>query len=694
MEIDWKRFLSPKSIVVIGASADPNKNSGRIIPALKQAGFSGAIWAVNPNTPVISGATSIASVDELPPNIDVALVSVPAQLVNDVIKMLAGKSVAVSVIFSSGFSEIGGHGISREKELRATVGCTTMRIYGPNCPGVWMVADKMAYTFSPLFHPDAFIPGPIGLVTQGGALGRAVLDAMSTGLGFSYWFSPGNEADLTVADFISYLADEPRTRVVAAVIEGIRDGGAFLDAARKCRDNRKPLVVLKLGRTQVGGIAARSHTGSLTGSDVVHDVAFNEAGVIRVDDIDELVDLVRLLSDYSAPAEPGLGICGFSGGSGALAADVASRAGVRIPPLSHEVAKDLRTMLPEIASVSNPADMTTAIFQKPELVSRVLRLFVDDSPFGAVLFPFPYKLGALNTVIAESIVGLRESSNKPIAALALSADFESEDAYHILRAGRIPIFRSATKAAVTLARFLGNHGQGESSVGREDPYGKVLDEGEGRRILAGVWKRGLGIETIETASVDGVLDAAQMLGLPVVLKGVGAPGVSHKAKNGLVRLNLTSLAQVRQAFAEMEASSKRPTRYLVQRMQPDGVDLLVGVRRDPTFGWTMAVGAGGTLAEYVGDIAMTLLPIERDRLQDLLHTLKIFPWLNGQKDGVKRDVIAIEELLQRVAHIPEQIPSLCEFEINPVRVFEEGKGVAVLDVLAIVDDERSIGKVL
>lgn len=690
MDIAWHRFLQPRVIVVVGASGNPAKNSGRIIPALHKAEFAGEIWAVNPKRPSIPGAMVVDSISAVPLGIDVAIITVPAPLVVSAVKELAARNVGFAVILSAGFSEIGSEGQMRERELKKALDRSTMRVYGPNCPGVWMVADKMAYTFSPAFDLQSFCPGSIGLITQGGALGRAILDTMAHGVGFTYWFSPGNAVDLTVADFIRFLATDSRTRIVAAVIEGIQDGRDFIDAAQKCRDAGKPLVVLKLGRTSVGAFAAKSHTGSLTGADAVYEAVFKQCGVIRVDDIDELIDLVTWWERFGIPTKRGggLGICGFSGGSGALMADLAADAGVLVPPLSPDLAAQLRQHLPKIASADNPADVTTTIFQQPELVQSVLEIFASDSQFDAIVFPFPYRLGKLNTEIAKHIVNLTRHTTKAVGALTMSPDFESEEAYRVLRQGGVPVFRSAREAARTLQRFLGT--KPEHRLPHVEHAGnmtipRVLDESQSRKVLEQA-SIPTGLPSIEVSELSEALEAAKVVGYPVALKGL-VPGVSHKSVNGLVQLDIATEDRLQETFTAMTAPGDQPRRYLVQPMIPAGIDLLAGVRRDPVFGWIVIVGIGGSYAEYVADKQIGLLPLGQEALNDLILHLHIYPWIHGEKDGIMRDLDALNHMLLRLGTLPNTLPTLSEFEINPLRVFEQGRGVAVVDALAIVQDD-------
>lgn len=445
---DLEPLLRPRGIAVVGASAEPGKFSTRLVPTLQACGYTGAIHPVNPRAGRVAGLPCYPDLAAVPDPCDLAIVAVPARSVVEVVGQAADRGVRAAVVLSAGFDELGEAGAARAAALRQLG--DRIRIYGPNCPGLWQIRDGLIYTFSTQFDPQMLRAGPVGLVTQGGALGRTVLDAMATGLGFSYWFSTGNEADLEVADFLAFLAEDPGTRILAVIVEGWRDGRRFLEAVDRCRRAGKPVLVLKIGRTATGLGATRGHTGLPNGSPAVADALLRQAGCVLVQDIDELTAVARLAA--SAPARPGgLAICSFSGGAGGLLADLAEAAGLAVPPLAPDTAADLTALLPEIASVGNPTDMTTAALADPTLIEQALLRLARDPAVAALAFPLPHRLDDFDARLAPRLVELAAVLDKPLAVIAMSPTFPTELAAGILSAGGVQVFASARLAIAALA---------------------------------------------------------------------------------------------------------------------------------------------------------------------------------------------------------------------------------------------------
>ena len=446
-------LLRPAGIAVIGASADRGRFSGRLVPSLLASGYPGGIYPVNPRYTEVAGLPCFADVVDVPRPCDLVIVAVPARLVPGVLAAAAARGVRAAVVLSAGFGEIAGEqGGQRAAALQALR--SQLRIYGPNCPGLWQIADGLVYTFSAQFDPAQLRSGPIGLVTQGGALGRAILDGMQAGLGFTYWFSTGNEADLEISDFVALLADEPRTGVVAVLAEGFRDGRRFLRALARCAQAGKPVVMLKIGRSAAGAAAAAGHTASAQGCPALADALLRRAGCLLVEDVDELADLAGLLARHPRPGGPGLGICTFSGGAGVLLADLCAAAGAPLPALRPATVAALDALLPEIATIGNPTDLTTAVLEDPALARRALEVLAADPGLDLLLFDLPHRLDAFDAALAVELVAAA-GAGKPLAVVAHSPVFDREAAAGILREAGIPVFGSARRAASAAARWLG-----------------------------------------------------------------------------------------------------------------------------------------------------------------------------------------------------------------------------------------------
>lgn len=450
---EFVALLRPRGIAVVGASAEAGRFSTRLIPSLLACGYAGGIYPVNPRYTEVAGLPCYPSIAEVPAPCDLAIVAVPSRHVPGVVAAAAARGVRAAIVLSAGFAEIGPAGAGRAEELRQAA--AGLRLYGPNSPGLWQIRDGLVYTFSSRFEPEDLSAGRLGLVTQGGALGRAVLDAMAGGLGFSYWFSTGNEADLDAADFLAFLARDAGTAAVAMIVEGWRDGRRFLRALARCRGAEKPVVLLKIGRTLPGARAARSHTAAVNGSPLVARTALRQAGCLLVEDVDELVGVAGLLAAHPHPGPGGLGICSFSGGAGGLLADLAQEHGLQLPQLRPETAADLRALLPEIAAVGNPTDLTTAVLEDPTLARRALEIMLGDPGLAAVAFPLPHRLDTFDDRMAPLLVEVAAAARKPVVVVALSPFYHQEAAAAVLAQGRVPVFRSARQAVRALAGWLG-----------------------------------------------------------------------------------------------------------------------------------------------------------------------------------------------------------------------------------------------
>jgi len=620
-------FLRPRGIAVVGASADAGKFSTRLIPSLVACGYAGCIYPVNPRYAEVAGFPCYPSVAAVPAPCDLIIVAVPARHVPGVIREAAARGVRGAIILSAGFAEIGGTGAERERELRALAG--PLRLYGPNCPGLWQIRDGLVYTFSTQFDPAGLVAGPIGFVTQGGALGRAVLDAMQTGLGFSYWFSTGNEADLDAADFVSFLADDPGTAAVALIVEGWRDGRRFLRAVARCRAAGKPVVVLKIGRTPPGAGAARAHTAAVNGSAAVADGALRRAGCVPVDDVDELTGVARLLARHPHPAPGGLGICSFSGGAGGLLADLSHAHGVALPDLAPATASALRDLLPEIAAVGNPTDLTTAALQDPGLARRAVEIMVADPGLAAVLFPLPHRLDAFDEGMARHLVEVAGASDKPVAVLAVSPAYHEEAAARILRDGGVPVFLSADLAVRAVAGWL--------RVGDAAALPPYAPDGRG----AAAW--GDAAQAVPV-SAESVLDAC---GIPRM-----EPDHDGRGEGSETRLPL-----------------------------PQGFDLRCTVEWDAAFGPAVTCGPGGAWgAAYPEDRAARLAPFNTAAARAMLGELRCWPVLRaGAAGGERYDLDAAAGALVRLGAWAAAAP--CPFppvEIDPLRVLPAGGGVTAV----------------
>ena len=698
---DFTPLVNPRSVAIVGASPNHAKGPGRIAQHLLEGNFDGDLYLVNPKYDEIDGYTCYPSMADLPKPVDVAVVMIPADAVIAETRAAAAAGTKFTVIMSSGFGEMGEAGMAAQQELKAIACESGMRIYGPNCPGLLVMNERRAISFSPRLDMDSWQPhGRTALVTQGGAMGRAVIDAMEAhgSPGLNYWFSTGNEADLQAADFLGWLAEDPATDTVLMVLESFRDGRRFMEAASRARENGTQVVVLKVGRSAAGRQATQTHTAALTGADAVVDAALSQCGVTRVEDIDEIVDLARILERYGVQHVTNVGVCSLSGGSAAHVADLCGTHGFTVEPPTLATVEKMRDLLPPLAAVGNPVDLTTGIFSTPELVGEALEVFIADNQIDAVVMPFPYQLGPINHVMAEKLAEVSLRSNKPIIAVGISESMFEDPAAEILRKARVPYIPSATKAVLALERYsaIGSAREPESwhDTAPSERISPLLGVGALSEAASEAALTAYGIPFAEGAVVSSeteAVTAAEKLGYPVVLKAAGE-GLAHKSDAGLVRIGITDPESLRSAYqavcAAHEALTGGPrTTVKVARMVSEGVETLCGITMDPSFGAVVSFGLGGIYAELLGDVAMRVCPVTAAEAHDLIMETKAFPILEGARGATKLDVVAVAETIAALSRFGnDHAGRVAGVDINPLKV--QSSGALGLDALVVLSEHE------
>ncbi len=695
---DLSGLINPQSVALIGASDNPNSIGGRALQNLVEfSDFQGDLYLVNPGRDRIGEQRCWPSVDALPAVPELVVIAVPAVAAVDILAQCGKLGVKYAIVFTSGFGEGGGDGQDLAKRLQQIIAETGMRIYGPNCPGLCNVNKRLGFTFSPSFRND-LRAGPIGLVTQGGGLGRNVMQAMDRGVGIGLWCSTGNELDLQAADFIRYMADAPDIKVIVTLLEGINNGPRFVEAVQHAARQGKPVVAFKVGRSEYGQRAAQSHTASLTGSAEVNSAVFRQLGVIEVDDIDELVDTAWLLS-RALPDRPNpeLAVYCSSGGTSALTADLIGTQGLTLATLSTATTAILAARLPSYAAISNPIDTTTAVLADLSIVDETLLAVCNDPNVSLVFFPMALDYGAVTEKIARSIVSVQQRSPVPIVPVWMSD--RTGNAYRVFaEAGMAPI-RSVGKAVKAVERWK-QYGVWRAHADLdfkpallklEPPIAKettALSEAQGKQ-----WLRDNGVAVPNFALAREREEAGRLacrLGFPVVAK-IASPDVQHKSDVGGVCLNLIDEAQVQQAWDDIHhrvrsaCPDARIDGLLIEPMAPSkGFEVLVGVTLDPTLGHIMTCGLGGIYVEIFKDTSRRMLPLSLGEATAMLRELRCYPLLAGVRGQRPRDVQALANLLVQISDfVVAQGSSIQEMDLNPVWVGEEGAGAYPLDCVIV-----------
>ncbi|WP_424811332.1 acetate--CoA ligase family protein [Roseococcus sp. YIM B11640] len=683
---DLTQLFDPRSVVLVGASERAASVGGRTLAnIIDHSDFRGTLHLVNASRAEVRGLACHKRVADLPSTPDLAVIAVPAAGVMEALRECAALGVRICVILTSGFGETGDEGRVVEAEMLALARESGMRLYGPNCPGVTNINKRLGFTFSPAFKDD-LRPGPIGLATQGGGLGRNLLQTMQRGAGFALWCSTGNEVDLQVADFIHYMAGAPDVKVIGTILEGIKDGPRFLAAARAAAEAGKPVVALKIGRSEYGMKAAASHTASLTGSAEVNSAAFRQLGIIEVDDIDELVDIASLLSRARPRGGDKLAVFGSSGGACALAADMLGQAGLVLAELAPETTAALAAELPPFAALGNPVDTTTVTLTNPAVIETTLAAVANDPQVSLVTMPLPLDYGSVSLTVAQRMVAAQARSPVPLVPVWMSERLGP--AYHCFaEAGLVPM-RSLRNAAKAFRRFV-DYGAREPGpmppgLGANLPPAviRTLSEVEGKALL-----RDAGLPVPEGILARSAAEAgAARLGFPVALK-IASADILHKSDIGGVALNLSSAAEVEAAYAKVteaaagHAPAARVDGALVERMAPPGgVEMILAISRDPVLGHVMTCGLGGIHVELLRDAARRLLPVDLAEAHRMLRELRGYPLLQGMRGAPPLDIDAMARAMAALSRLVEARPDgFEEIEINPVRIGTQG--VLALDAV-------------
>ncbi len=686
-----RSFLEPRSVAVIGASRRRGTIGGEILHNLLAAEFNGAVYAVNDKADVVQSLPAYRSVGDIPDGVELAVVAVPAAGVVDIARECVAAGVRALLVVSSGFAETGGEGAARQRELLEVCRDAGIRIVGPNCLGVLNTSPDVRLNAT--FAPPAAVSGEVGFMSQSGGLGIAIIEAASRlGVGLSSFVSVGNKCDLSGNDFLQYWEQDPDTKLALLYLESFGNPRKFARIARRVSAT-KPILAVKSGRSAAGARATSSHTGAmLSASDVTVDALFEQAGVIRTDTMHELFEVAALLSAQPVPRGDRVVIVTNGGGPGILCADACQAGGVEISELPGEVRAQLAESLPAAAALGNPIDMIATASAGD--YRRTLQTLADADACDAIITIFVPPLVATAADVATAIREFAEANPAmPIAAVFMvSAGVPPELCSEQVR---VPSYEFPEDAARAVALAV-RHGRWRARDVGSVPSFDGLRSFEAAAIIS----KGLAcdddwlspacvaqlfdcyglplITTRAVADAEQAVAAATELGAPVALKA-SASGLVHKTDAGGVRLGLEGPDAVRTAATEIEhavaLAGHRLDGLVVQPMAPTGIELIVGVVHDRSFGPVLACGAGGTTAELVSDVAVRIMPVTDLEAREMVRSLRTFPLLDGYRGAPRCDLTAIEDVLLRVSAMVEAHPEIVELDCNPLIA---GPGGAVI----------------
>ena len=689
-------IFRPKSVAVIGASSTPGKVGYVLANNLLKSGYNNPVYLVNVRGGEILGQKAYKSINDILDEVELAVISIPSKYVLDTVVECGEKGVKALIIISAGFKETGHEGAVLEKKLVEAASKYGMRIQGPNCLGA--INTHIPYDLS--FASTLPKKGSIGFITQSGALGTAILDwIIAEEIGFGSIVSLGNKADLDEVDFIEAMAEDPNIKVILLYLESIERGRKFLEVASEVV-KKKPIMVVKGGTSSAGAKAAGSHTGALVGSFLAYQKAFDKAGVILSESMEDLFNYAVAFTEQSLPEDEGIAIVTNAGGPGILSTDLIEKLEMKMASLTDETRHYLKENLPAAAATGNPVDILGDAL--PDRYAVALEASLKDPNVHSVVVLLTPQAMTDSLTTAKNLVEIsKKYTEKPVLSVFMGGDWV-DDASEYLKDNGIPCYNFPEKGIKTL-NALYQYSRHLKLPELEPPVFddidrdkvKVIFDGakeDGRKVLFpheaaqvakayGIPAPGSGLAT----TADEAVEYAEGMGYPVVMKVV-SPDIMHKTDIGGVELNLSNARMVRIAFEEIMRKSRKaqPLAKIygitVDKMVPRGREMIIGMSRDPQFGPMVMFGLGGIYVNFLKDVAFRLAPMNIREAQEMMEETRSYSLLKGVRGEAPADIDGIREAILRVGHLVWDFPELQDLDINPIFVYDEGKGVSALDV--------------
>lgn len=696
------RMFHPRSIAVIGASPETAKPSGQPLMHLRNLGYSGEVYPINPRYAEIQGWKCWPGVAELPVTPDLVMIAVAAANVPHQLQECGRKGVRHVIVISSGFSEMGDAGTQAQQEIAHIAQGFGMKLVGPNCQGMISVSEGLSLGFGSPFGVR-YPRGEISMTSQSGAWGNTVmLLATQAGLGFCNYLSTGNEAVTTSLDLIDWYIDDPATGLLLSYVEGFQDARRLTGIGRRALAAGKPYLLWKVGTSDAGAKAAASHTANLGGSMALYRAAFRQSGIIEVNDVDEMIDRARALLSLRKPKGNRVAVVTLSGGAGVLMADHCVSSGLELPTLAPHTLDALRAMLPPFAGLNNPIDLTGNIGARQEAMIEALTLVVSDPNVDMMGVCLAAASGEFGIRLAQWVAQVANTTDKPILVSWIAADpSQTLAGFDALRHAGVPLYPTPVRCVYgmdALWRFERDRSRlaslaDEPIVRIERPMQQEalrslrhdLSEHEAKKVLADYGITVTAEELVQTP--EEAVRAAQRIGYPVAVK-IASADIPHKTEAGGVRIGIADEASLRQACLDIQANAAAhaPDAHidglLVQAMVGGGVEVILGTVDDPQFGPAIMFGLGGIHAEVLKDVSFRVLPITRSEARDMVHEIRAFAILDGARGKPRADVEALVDAIVRLAALTlDQHDHIGEIDINPLFVLPEGRGVVAGDAL-------------
>lgn len=684
-------LIQPRSVAVIGASADPSRIGGRPIRWMLEAGYAGRIFPVNPGRTEVQGLTAHASIADLPEVPEAAILAVPAAHVAGALAELGQRGTRAAIVFSSGFAEMGEAGAAEQARLVATARRHGLRILGPNSLGLFNGRTRFYASFTTTFETGWPHDGGISVVSQSGAFGSHIATlARNRGLGAPLCVMTGNEADVSVGEVIGWLASDPATKVIVAYMEGIKHGPTLLAGLAAARAARKPVILMKVGRSVLGSHAAQSHTASIAGDDLVADAVFRDSGAIRADSAEQLLDFAEVAAHGIYPSRNRLGVMTVSGGAGVLMSDAAEAHGIEMPAMPQATQDRLRAVLP-FAAFRNPLDCTAHLVNDHSLLDSFLGAMMDEGDYDAILSFFAQIAGTepFGTALFDTLAQMRHRWPERLQVLVAVVNEAQRRRYANIG---VPVFEDATRAVaavgamIRLGAAFGAPPAPRPALPAPAPLpAGPLTETTAKAVLAAHGIPAAPEQLCTDAAGAGA--AAQAMGFPVVMKIV-SPDIAHKTEIGGVLLGISSAAEAEAGFATVieRARTARPAAridgVLVARQIVGGTELIMGIKADPVFGPIAMVGLGGIFTEVLADVALRQCPVTTAEAERMILSLRGAALLTGARGRPPADIPAAARALAALSvFAASQGSRIGSIDLNPVVVLPQGQGAFALDAL-------------
>ena len=703
---DFELLLAPRAVAVVGASADPARIGGQPVRALREFGYTGGVYPVNPKRDEVMGLRCYADVADIPRPCDVAVVAVPAPAVPDVVERCGTAGISFAIVLSAGFGETGATGEELDARLRAAIESSGVRVIGPNCQGMLNLADHVYAGFGAIFQNPDLLCGRIAMVTQSGGFGYAVVGlAEAAGVGFRYVISTGNEIDVDAIELMEHLLERPDVDAVATYLEGVRAGRRLVELGRRAAEIGKPIMVWKVGNSERGRSAAASHTANLTADYELYQAAFRSGGFLEVRDVDDLVDLARALAQPRLPQGPNVAVVSISGGAGVLLADRLDELGLALPSLQERTVARLREFVPTFSALLNPIDVTAQVFNDPDLFRRVVEVVLEDPAIDQLILYNASVQGAIAVRLAEQLCAVVERTDKPVLVGWSAPPGRADDAMEVLRERGVPLFPTPGRAARAAAALHELAVKRRAAAARQrrggvpasaSPLELPIQEGplgehESKACLAAY---GIPVVREVLVALEDLPALECPLAFPVAVK-VESPDVPHKTEAGAVQLGIADAHELRRAAAEVVANARahvpeaRIAGVTVQEMAT-GVEVIAGVVNDRFFGPTVAFGLGGIFTEVLRDVTHRFAPFDADVAREMIAEIRGSALLNGVRGGPPLDVDALADALQALSRLAaEHADRISEIDVNPLFVRPVGQGVVAADALVVLSSGRS-----